>query len=174
MKLQSNRPPTDQWKEVMKFGGGLSSIVENSDRKSLANKAVVVRQNLLGEDSSSSTSASTSLLRRNIREFEEQNLSQTTESKEEENELSTTYDPNEAVAEDGQRNDTESSHDLDKTQVSVTKDDSEEMSATFDVGDQEKTQTVVMRNESDNSTLYLALACCLLLKVLSEMIQVVW
>ena len=27
---------------------------------------------------------------------------------------------------------------------------------------------------SDNSTLYLALACCLLLKVLSETVQVVW
>ena len=33
---------------------------------------------------------------------------------------------------------------------------------------------VIMRKESDDSTLYLALACCLLLKVLSETVQVVW
>ena len=31
-----------------------------------------------------------------------------------------------------------------------------------------------MRDVSDNSTLYLELACCLLLKVLSETVQVVW
>ena len=45
------------------FGGGLSPIVEKSSQKSKANKEVVVRQNLLGQDSSSSPSASTSLLR---------------------------------------------------------------------------------------------------------------
>ena len=71
-----NRPIRSQNEAFRKFGGGLSLIVENSSRKFQANKEVVVRQNLLGEDSSSSTSASTSLLRRNIRQFEEQNLSQ--------------------------------------------------------------------------------------------------
>ena len=63
--------------------------------------------------------------------------------------MSTTYDPNEAFAEDGQQNDIESSHDPDKTQVSVTKDDSEEMSATFDVSDQENTQTSVTKEDSE-------------------------
>ena len=33
---------------------------------------------------------------------------------------------------------------------------------------------VVMRDVSDKPTLYLALACCLLLKVLSGTVQVVW
>ena len=58
-----NRPIKTQNEAFRKFGGGLLPIVENSSHKSQANKEVVVRQNLLGEDSSSSTSASTSLLR---------------------------------------------------------------------------------------------------------------
>ena len=40
-----NRPMERSNEAFRKFGGGLSLIVENSDRKSLANKAVVVRQN---------------------------------------------------------------------------------------------------------------------------------
>ena len=123
-----NRPIRSQNEAFRKFGGGLSPIVENSSRKSQANKEVVARQNLLGEDSSSSTSASTSLLRRNICEFEEQNLSQTAEDSEEGKDLSTTIDPNEAFAEDRQQNDIESSCDQENRQTSVTKDDSEEMS----------------------------------------------
>ena len=58
-----NRPIRSQNEAFRQFGGGISPIVENSSRKSQANKEVVARQNLLGEDSSSSTSASTSLLR---------------------------------------------------------------------------------------------------------------
>ena len=58
-----NRPIRSKNEAFRKFGGGLLPIVENSSRKSQANKEVVARQNLLGEDSSSSTSASTSLLR---------------------------------------------------------------------------------------------------------------
>ena len=97
-----NRPIRSQNESFRKFGGGISPIVEQSSCKSKANKAVVARQNRLAEDTSSSTSASTSLLRRNIRDFEEQNLSQTAETNEEDNDLSTTIDPNEAFVEDGQ------------------------------------------------------------------------
>ena len=97
-----NRPMQNNNEAFRTFGGGLSLIVENSSRKSQANKKVVERQNLLGEDSSSSTSASTRLLRHNIMEFEEQNLSQTAEDNEEGKDLSTMYDPNEAFAEDRQ------------------------------------------------------------------------
>ena len=97
-----NRPIRSQNKAFKQFGGGISPIVEIGSRKSLANREVVARQNLLGEDSSSSTSASTSLLRRQISKFEQQNLSQTTENSEEANNLSTTIDPNEAFEEDGQ------------------------------------------------------------------------
>ena len=106
--------------------------MEQSSRKSKANKAVVARQNRLAEDTSSSTSASTSLLRRNICDFEEQNLSQTAETNEEDNDLSTTIDPNEAFVEDGQRNDIESSIDPATTPTSNTKDDSVEKSETFE------------------------------------------
>ena len=137
-----NRPIRSQNEAFRKFGGGLSLIVENSSWKSQANKEVVARQNLLSEDSSSSTSASTSLLRQNIHEFEEQNLSQMAEDSEEGKDLSTTIDPNEAFAEDGQQNDIESSHDQENRQTSVTKDDSEEMSGTFDVGGRD-TSTLV-------------------------------
>ena len=41
-------------------------------------------------------------------------------------------------------------------------------------GDHGDVGTVVMRDVCDKSTLSLALACCLLLKVLSETVQVVW
>ena len=127
-----NRPIRSQDESFRKFGGGISPIVEHSSRKSKANKAVVARQNRLAEDTSSSTSASTSLLRRNIRDFEEQNLSQTAETNEEDNNLSTTIDPNEAFVEDGQRNDIESSIDPATTPTSYTKDDSVEKSETFE------------------------------------------
>ena len=58
-----NRPIRSQNEAFKQFGGGISPIVQMGSQKSLANKEVVARQNLLGEDSSSSTSASTSLLR---------------------------------------------------------------------------------------------------------------
>ena len=58
-----NRPIRSQNEAFRQFGGGISPIVEMGSRKSQTNKEVVARQNLLGEDSSSSTSASTSLLR---------------------------------------------------------------------------------------------------------------
>ena len=127
-----NRPIRSQDESFRKFGGGISPIVEQSSGKSKANKAVVARQNRLAEDTSSSTSASTSLLRRNIRDFEEQNLSQTAETNEDENDLSTTIDPNEAFVEDGQRNDIESSIDPVTTPTSNTKEDSVEKSETFE------------------------------------------
>ena len=95
-----NRPITSQKEAFRQFGAGISPIV--GSRKSQANKEVVARQNLLGEDSSSSTSASTSLLRQHISKFEQQNFSQTTENSDETNDLSTTIDPNEAFVEDGQ------------------------------------------------------------------------
>ena len=97
-----NRPIRSQNEAFRQFGGGISLIVEMGSQKSQANKEVVARQNLLGEDSSSSTSASTSLLRRHISKFEQQNLSQTAENSEEANDLSTTIDPNEAFVEDRQ------------------------------------------------------------------------
>ena len=58
-----NRPIRSQNEAFRQFGAGISPIVELGSQKSQANKEVVARQNLLGEDSSSSTSASTSLLR---------------------------------------------------------------------------------------------------------------
>ena len=58
-----NRPIRSQNEAFKQFGGGILPIVEMGSWKSQANKEVVARQNLLGEDSSSSTSASTSLLR---------------------------------------------------------------------------------------------------------------
>ena len=58
-----NRPIRSQNEAFRQFGAGISPIVEMGSQKSQANKEVVARQNLLGEDSSSSTSASTSLLR---------------------------------------------------------------------------------------------------------------
>ena len=97
-----NRPIRSQNEAFRKFGAGISPIVEMGSQKSQANKEVVSRQNLLGEDSSSSTSASTSLLRQHISKFEQQNFSQTAENSDETNDLSTTIDPNEAFVEDGQ------------------------------------------------------------------------
>ena len=64
-----NRPIRSQNEAFKQFGGGISPIVQMGSWKSVANKEVVARQNLLGEDSSSSTSASTSLLRRQISKF---------------------------------------------------------------------------------------------------------
>ena len=58
-----NRPIRSQNEAFRQFGGGISPIMEMGFWKSQANKEVVARQNLLGEDSSSSTSTSTSLLR---------------------------------------------------------------------------------------------------------------
>ena len=97
-----NRPIRSQNEAFRQFGGGISPIVEMGSWKSQANKEVVARQNILGQDSSSSTSASTSLLRRHISKFKKQNLSQMAENSEEANDLSTTIDPNEAFVEDGQ------------------------------------------------------------------------
>ena len=97
-----NRPIRSQNDAFRQFGGGISPIVEMGSWKSQANKEVVARQNILGQDSSSSTSASTSLMRRHISKFEQQNLIQMAENSEEANDLSTTIDPNEAFVEDGQ------------------------------------------------------------------------
>ena len=143
-----NRPIRSQNEAFRKFGGGLLLIVENSSRKSQANKEVVARQNLLGEDSSSSTS----LLRRNIRQFEEQNLRQMAEDSEEGKDLSTTIDPNEAFAEDGQQNDIESSHDQETRETSVTKDDSEQMSGTFDIGGTDTSTLVNTQSKEETDT----------------------
>ena len=129
-----NRPIRSQNEAFRQFGAGISPILEMGSRKSQANKEVVARQNLLGEDSSSSTSASTSLLRQHINKFEQQNFSQTAENSDETNDLSTTIDPNEAFVEHGQQNDIESSCDQENTPTSDTKDDSGQMSGTFDVG----------------------------------------
>ena len=106
-----------------KFDGELSPIVENSSCKSLANKKVVERQNLLGEDSTSNTSASTSLLKCNIR----------------------------------QQNDIESSHDQENIQTTGTKDDSEEMSGTFDVG---KTETSTLVNTQSKEEKEMSTTAC--------------
>ena len=129
-----NRPIRSQNEAFRQFGAGILPIVEMGSRKSQAHKGDVARQKLLGEDSSSSTSASTSLLRRHISKFEQQNFSQIAENSDETNDLSTTIDPNEAFVEDGQRNDIESSCDQENTPTSNTKDDSGQMSGTFDVG----------------------------------------
>ena len=146
------RPMEQNHKAFRKFGGGLSPIVEKTDRKSLPNKEVVARQDRLGEQSSSSSSASTSILRCKIQEFEETNLSQTTDGKEDENELTTTYDPNEISAEDGQRNDIETSHDQEQTETSVTKEESEEMSETLDVGETDRSTLDENNSKEDNET----------------------
>ena len=66
-----NRSIRSQNETFRQFGGGILPIVEMGSQKSQANKEVVARQNLLGEDSSSSTSASTSLPRRHISKFEQ-------------------------------------------------------------------------------------------------------
>ena len=147
-----NRPIRSQNEAFRQFGGGISPIVEMGSRKSQANKEVVARQNLLGEDSSSSTSASTSLLRRHISKFEQQNLSQTAENSEEANDLSTTIDPNEAFVEDRQRNDIESSHDQENTPTSDTKDDSGQMSGTFDVGGTDSSTLVNNQSKDEQDT----------------------
>ena len=149
-----NRPIRSQNEAFRQFGGGISPIVEMGSQKSQANKEVVARQNLLGEDSSSSTSASTSLLRRQISKFEQQNLSQMTENSEEANNLSTTIDPNEAFVEDGQRNDIESSRDQENTPTSDTKDHSGQMSGTFDVGGTDSSTLVnnQSKHEQDMTT----------------------
>ena len=147
-----NRPIRSQDESFRKFGGGLLPIVENSSRKSKANKAVVVRQNLLAEDTSSSTSASTSLLRRNICDFEEQNLSQMAGTNEEEKDLSTTIDPNEAFVEDGQQNDIESSIDQENIQTSNTKEDSVEMSGNFDIDGTESSTLVNTQSTYEQDT----------------------
>ena len=130
-----NRPMQSNNEAFRTFGGGLSPIVENSSHKLQANKQVVVRQDILGEDSSSNTSASTSLLRWNIKQFEEKNLSQSVEDNEGGKDLSTTYDPNELCEENGQRNEIESSCDQEEIQTSVTKEDSVQVSGTFDIGE---------------------------------------
>ena len=145
-----NRPITSQKEAFRQFGAGILPIV--GSRKSQANKEVVARQNLLGEDSSSSTSASTSLLRQHISKFEQQNFSQTTENSEGTNDLSTTIDPNEAFVEDGQRIEIESSPDQENTPTSDTKDDSGQMSGTFEVGGTDSSTLVSNQSKHEQDT----------------------
>ena len=59
--------------------------------------------------------------------------------------MTTTYDPNEISAEDGQRNDMETSHDQEETETSVTKEENEQMSETLDVGESDQST----RNENN-------------------------
>ena len=143
-----NRPMRHPNEAYRKFGGGLLPIVENNPRKSEVNKEVIARKDLLGEDTSSSTSASMSLLRLNIHQFEEQNLSQTGETNEEEKDLSTTIDPNEAFVEHTQQNDIESSVDTENRQTSNSKDEMVEMSGNFDI-DGTDTSTLVSTQKTD-------------------------
>ena len=138
-----NRPIRSQNEAFRQFGAGISLIVEMGSQKSQANKEVVARQNLLGEDSSSSTSASTSLLRRHISKFEQHNFSQTAENSDETNDLSTTINPNEAF---------ESSHDQENTPTSDIKDDSGQMSGTFDVGGTDSSTTVNNQSKHEQDT----------------------
>ena len=147
-----NRPIRSQNESFRQFGAGISPIVDMGSRKSRCNKEVVARQNLLAEESSSSTSASTSLMRRQISTFEQHNFSQNTEQSDETNDLSTTIDPNEAFAEDGQRNDIESSRDQDNTPKSDTKDESGDMSGTFDVGCTDSSTLVDNESKQDQDT----------------------
>ena len=147
-----NRPIRSQNEAFKQFGGGISPIVQMGSRKSVANREVVARQNLLGEDSSSSTSGSTSLLRQQISKFEQENLSQTTENSEEANDLSTTIDPNEAFEEDGQWNDIESSCNQENTPTSDTKDDSGQLSGTFDVGGTNSSTLVNSQSQHEQDT----------------------
>ena len=76
------------------------------------------------------------------------------ENSDETNDLSTTIDPNEAFVEDGQRNDIESSRDQENTPTSDTKDDSGQMSGTFDVGGTDSSTLVnnQSKHEPDTTT----------------------
>ena len=147
-----NRPIRSQNESFRQFGAGISPIVDMGSQKSRCNKEVVARQNLLAEESSSSTSASTSLMRCQISTFQQHNFSQNTEQSDETNDLSTTIDPNEAFAEDGQQNDIESSRDQDNTPTSDTKDESGDMSGTFDVGCTDSSTLVENESKRDQDT----------------------
>ena len=71
------------------------------------------------------------------------------ENTEEANDLSTTIDPNEAFVEDGQQNDIESSRDQENTPKSDTKDESGQMSGTFDVGGTDSSTLVNNQSEDE-------------------------
>ena len=75
------------------------------------------------------------------------------EDSEEGKDMSTTIDPNETFAEDRQQNDIESSHDQENRQTSVTKDDSEEMSGTFDIGGTDTSTLVNTQSKEEQDTM---------------------
>ena len=74
------------------------------------------------------------------------------ENSEEANDLSTTIDPNEAFVEDGQRNDIESSSDQENTPTSDTKDDSGQMSGTFNAGGTDSSTLVNNQSKDEQDT----------------------
>ena len=74
------------------------------------------------------------------------------ENSEEANDLLTTIDPNEAFVEDGQQNDIESSHNQENTPTSDTKDDSGQMSGTFDVGGTNSSTLVNNQSKHEQDT----------------------